>query len=281
MPIRSSKLDRSPLVFAASLSSILFAACVSSVDDGYVDFADSGTGTDASTPRPDAAPPNFMGRVYAHTSSELYELAPSTLDVTLVAAFGGDCSAVSITDIAVDNAGEIFGVAGGRVFAIDKETAVCTLLATGTGTYNALSFIPGGENPFGGEELLVGVAASGALFRIDPITGESMEIGNYGAGVSSSGDLVSVRNFGTVATVSFESGEFLARINLSTGYAEQIAPTPGGTYGLGFWGGTVYGFTSGGDIYSIDPTNGDIVNIESGATSWWGAGVTTLAPVIL
>ena len=89
-----------------------------------------------------------------------------------------------------------------------------------------------------GDEVLVASALDGSFYRIDPTTGASTPIGNYGNGLTSSGDIVSVRGFGTVATVKQNGvgNDWLARVDPSSGAATPIGDT-GVTniWGVGFW----------------------------------------------
>ncbi len=258
--------------------------------DGSMLVIDAGPPSDVG-PLPDAPPEPFFGRVYAHSASELYEIDPDTLDVTLVGTFTfpdwpvGD----SITDIALDKDANMVGISYTEVYAIDKTTAVCTHLATlDVGQYNGLSFVPADEIDPTGAEILIGAGLSGDISQIDPITGVSMVIGNYGGGWQSSGDIVSVHGFGTVATVN--QGEStvdrLARIDLfSGGTATPIDVSGNGTgymriFGLGFWRGQVFGFTENREFLLIEPATGVGSLVESSVPYWWGAGVTTEAPII-
>lgn len=120
--------------------------------------------------------------------------------------------------------------------------------------------------------------------KIDPMTGAATQVGNMGA-YQSSGDLVAVEGFGTMQTVTTGIGgnDKLARLAQSTFAASPIG---GGTgysqiWGVAFWKGKIYGFTNGGQFVLIDPTTGNAMMVtQTPGISWWGAGVTTLAPVL-
>ena len=229
------------------------------------------------------APVGFQGAVYAHTASELYKIDPDTLDVTLVAAFGwpnmlGD----SMTDIALDKDANMVGISFGTVYAVNKDTAACTRLAALDRQFNGLSFIPADEVGTG-TEILVGAALDGSVWRIDKATGASTLVGNYNGGFTSSGDIVSVTGFGTVATVKGGAGgtDKLVRVDANTGVATLIGDT-GFTdiWGLGFWKDKVYGFTDYNEFILIDIHTGVGTLVKTGNVAWWGAGVTTSAPYI-
>jgi hypothetical protein len=119
------------------------------------------------------------------------------------------------------------------------------------------------------------------VFRVDPNTGMAMPIGNMG-GFSSSGDLVSVAGFGTMQTadngvaadrlVRLAPGSFAAAaVGTDIGFSE--------IWGVAFWKGKLFGFTDGGLFVVIDPATGAGTLVQSNGPAWWGAAVTTLAPV--
>jgi len=68
-----------------------------------------------------------------------------------------------------------------------------------------------------------------------------------------------------------------------------IGPIRGGgtdfrqIFGLGYWGRSVYGFSNSGELIEIDRTTGAgrLATTMTGAERFWGAGVTTRAPVLL
>lgn len=103
-----------------------------------------------------------------------------------------------------------------------------------------------------------------------------------GASFMSSGDLVAVAGFGTVQTVTGNGADKLARLAPQT-----FAATPIGTdtgfgmiWGVAYWKNKIYGFTNSGAFILIDPTTGVATLVTNTGISWYGAAVTTLAPVI-
>ncbi|HUS30103.1 MAG TPA: hypothetical protein VMZ53_16465 [Kofleriaceae bacterium] len=226
--------------------------------------------------------------VYAHSASTLYRVDPDTLAVQMVAPFGwGSVGSDSMTDIAIDKAGVMIGISYNRVYKIDPATAATTLLSNSlNGTFNGLSFVPASMLGQTGDDILVGTNNSdGKVMRIDPMTGSATQVGDMG-GFQSSGDLVAVEGFGTVQTVvngPFSGADKLARLAPNTFAASAIG---GGTgysqiWGVAFFKGKVYGFTNGGQFVLIDPSNGGAMMVtQTPGISWWGAGVTTLAPVL-
>ncbi|MEI8259516.1 MAG: hypothetical protein WCJ30_27940 [Deltaproteobacteria bacterium] len=141
----------------------------------------------------------------------------------------------------------------------------------------------GSCRPAGTAERLLATTREGAIYRIDTATGATTSAGAYGGIYGSSGDIVSVVGAGTFATVVddnlFFPTEYLARIDETTGAATIIGPTGvSETWGVGYWGGTLYGFTHGGQVVTIDLATGHATPVASVTPLWWGAGVTTRAP---
>ncbi|HTJ47338.1 MAG TPA: hypothetical protein VL463_34805 [Kofleriaceae bacterium] len=247
--------------------------------------ADSSTAIDA-TPV-DAFVP-FIGWIYAHSNTELYRVDPRTLAVIDVGPFQWPTGMEQefMTDLAVDQNGKLTGVSFGNVYAVDPANAKATYLAPLSREFNGMSYVPASELGETGDDVLIGTALTdGSIWRVDPMTGASTMIGQYGNGWISSGDIVSVKGFGTVATVNLndpDAPDYLARIDLMNGGAATIIG-PTGTYdiwGLGFWGGKVYGFEATNELVQLDVQTGTATTITKGPVNWWGAGVTTLAPIV-
>lgn len=223
--------------------------------------------------------------VYAHTASTLFRVDPETLAVSQVGAFGwGSVGSDQMTDIAIDKTGRMIGISFSRVYRVDPATAQTTLLSNSlSGTFNGLSFVPAAMLGQTGDDVLVGTRNNdGKVFRIDPMTGAAAEVGNMGS-YSSSGDLVAVAGFGTVQTVMGSSSDVLARLAPQTFAASPIGSGTGygQIWGIAYWKDKVYGFTNAGQFVLIDPVTGiaTMVSQQSGM-AWWGAAVTTLAPVL-
>lgn len=242
-------------------------------------LGDAGPLEDASGP-PEAV-------VYGHSPTTLYRLDPDTKQVTVVGAFQG-CT--NVIDIALDKDSNLFattgaGVAGG-LFAIDPATASCLFIASGSYP-NSLSFVPAGTlDP--NEEALVGYVGS-TYVRIDTRTGAVRDVGAISGGLSSSGDIVSVKGGGTYLTVNGAGcGDCIVEVNPATGDLVKNfgSVNHGSVYGLAFWAGTAYGFADDGSLFSIAFDPGGTVTTQDiaipgapGGLEFWGAGSTTSAPV--
>ncbi len=231
----------------------------------------------------------LIASVYAHSWNELYRIDPETLEVSLVGPFKWPNFSDQMTDIAIDKDGNMTGVSYESIYSVNKDTAECTFLADISSiapradlTFNGLSWVPANSPDPNAPEILVATSLTGEVFQIDPLDGDTTVIGNYQGGWYSSGDLVAVKGFGILATVTNDSeNDYLARIDPTTWRAEIIGPTGySSIWGLGFWKNQVYGFTDDQEFVLIDPATGDASPVESSAVKWWGAGVTTRAPII-
>jgi hypothetical protein len=114
------------------------------------------------------------------------------------------------------------------------------------------------------------------------MTGGTTQVGDMGASITSSGDLVAVAGFGTVQTITGNGADKLARLAPQTFTATPIGTDTGFgmIWGVAYWKNKIYGFTSSGAFILIDPTTGVATLVNNTGISWYGAAVTTLAPVI-
>jgi hypothetical protein len=261
---------------------------------------DDGTGVDAHV-APDAhAGPDAtvfeQSLVYGHSGSELYRIDTNNLDTIDIGPFGAALTG-SMTDIAVDKDGNMFGVSFAGTFSIDTDTGTATLLHAfdGSGNLTSLSFVPLDPTDPQSAERLVTSGDNGDVYEVDPQTGATTLLGNYGMNgadqIVSSGDIVSVRGYGTLATVDatadFTDPDYLAIIDPTDWHATLVGTLSTGVdriFGLAFWGGTIFGFVdaqgSGGHLVTIDPDSGVATPATNQTFRWYGAGVTTVAPIV-
>lgn len=234
---------------------------------------------DATLPPPNSA-------IYAHSATELFRIDPQTLGQVSVGTFSFAGDVESITDIAIDKTGAMLGISLNSIYSIDRDTAAATLLSTfpqDEGGLTSLSFVPLNINDAQSAERLVAADFEGAVWEINSGTGQRTLLGNYGTGIGSSGDIVSIVGFGTFATVTVEgqSTDHLARLN-SVDWSASVIGDIGKDkiFGIGFWGGDIYGFTDGMEFVTIDPFSGLVTDTRVSSVQWWGAAVTTLAPIV-
>jgi hypothetical protein len=232
--------------------------------------------------------------VYGHSADTLYRLDTKALNVTSIGPFvdaAGGAPITDMTDIAVDKDGTMYGVTFGDLYRVDYKGGVrCTHLATLSTEFNGLTFVPAGMiDP--ANEVLVGIANDGGWWRVDVTAGAASakltQLGSYGGGLGSSGDSVGIIGDRVYATVTgLGTDDHVIVVDPKTGAMKSDVGGTGvsGLWGVGYWGGVMYGFSSDGKLYSIDlktgkATNIPITNAPSGG--WWGAGVTTSAPTTI
>ncbi len=260
---------------------VAVAACGPASRNGSGDDSTGGdAGTDAST-----NPGGGTTFVYAHSSSTLYRVDPDTLAVSMVGDFAWSNGSDQMTDIAIDKSGLMIGISTTAVYRVDVTNAQATRLSAGlTGGFNGLSFVPAAMLNLTGDDVLVATRnADGAVFRIDQVTGSKTQIGDMGSTFSSSGDLVAIAGFGTVQTADNGlSPDRLVTLAPQTFAATAIGSDTGfgEIWGLAYWKNKIFGFTNAGEFVLIDPTTGKGTLVQGNGPAWWGAGVTTVAPII-
>jgi hypothetical protein len=239
-------------------------------------------------PAPPAVNPADINEVYGHSSDTLFALDPVTKAVTEIGKFSG-CDAV--VDIALDEMSNLFATSNTSLYTVDKKSAACTQVSTGTYP-NSLSFVPKGTvDP--NVEALVGYEDD-KYVRIDTKTGAKSTIGTLGGGLKSSGDIVSVKGGKTYLTVKSASGKTC----VTNDCLVEVDPTSGtmvknwgsiehhNVFGLSFWGGKVYGFSDAGDLFEVTfgssqlATNLIAMPNKPSGLSFWGAGSSTSAPLV-
>jgi hypothetical protein len=289
------------------------AGCVveANGNNNIVNQNDAGQGVDAG---PDAAvdaaqnnnnhqwQPPTNSRVYVHTNDTLFYIDPGvSADLVEIGPFTGPCETGSgMYDIAIDMYQNIVGIAEEALYAVDKDTAACTLLFAfpeGSPHFFSLSFVKGAYPAEPDTDWLIAASAEeGEWVHInypaDTIAEAFHRLGYYDSPAKewrSSGDIVSVQigpseyvTYATLKCPNYEVGtdcesDWLAEIDPDTGDARLIGPT-GYTrlFGLGYWGDKVYGFNNRGDYVLIDVETGE-ATLEANYSEllFWGAGTTT------
>jgi hypothetical protein len=233
--------------------------------------------------------------IYAHSRDTLFTFSPTTLDVETIGTFrvAGGGAPPNMLDLAVDSEGLVYTSSADELWSVDPLTAELTRIGSfGLGDQLfALSFLAPGE--LGPEEVLIGAANSGEYFQIDRDTAAATRLGSYPDGWRSSGDIVSVEGLGTFATVrrtDFPSDVLVQILFSSDGSSAAVVkgPVRSGTrdfieiFGIGYWGRVLYGFTNAGELIEInrDTGAGTLVTTDTGTDQFWGAGVTTVVPVL-
>ncbi len=280
------------------LSVLVLAGCGSSSSRAGFDDSQPSPNQGGQTPAPPGAPPGDFGpqappappgpppeihEVFGHSADTLYKLDPDTKAVTVVGMFDG-CT--QVIDIALDAASQLFATTNGGLYTVDKTTAKCTLVAEGTYP-NSLSFVPAGTVD-ASAEALVGYQGS-SYVRIDTKTGAVSTIGSLGKNFTSSGDIVSVKGGSTYLTVKGPScNDCLVEVDPKSGgiVKNWASVSHSDVFGLAFWGGKVYGFDNGGELFEVSfdasgiHTSPITIPSKPSNLSFWGAGSTTSAPLV-
>lgn len=269
-------------------------------DTGVISFD---TGPDAVSFRTDTGPLPDAGTaledtvIYAHSPKVLFSFSPFTNTVTEIGPFtlpSGE-AAPDMVDLAVNADGVVYTTSATSLFRVDPETARATLIrefdVAEREQFYALSFLTPGT--LGSTEVLLGATNMGVYYEINPTNGAVRALGTYPDGWLSSGDVVSVdgATYATIRRATDNEYDTLARITFDDAGRSQITvigPIRGGgqsfrqIFGLGYWGRNVYGFSNSGQLIEIDRNTGAgrLATTETGTDRFWGAGVTTRAPVV-
>ncbi len=251
-------------------------ALIDSDGDGIPDIADP-------FPDDDTKPvPGLMGMIYAHTSSTLYTMHPTTFEIEMVGSFSFDMNPGQVTDVALDQYNVLYACTFYDLFVCNPFTAACDHLASLGQSFNGLTLVPAGTVE-SYRDVIIGISNAGGWYRVD-IVGEAAAeltlLGTYGSGYSSSGDAYSLKGVGTFAAVnkSGVSSDVIVEVDPANGAVlSEIGVTTGynSLYGLAGTENLMFGFDASGAIISIDPITGDTALVLSTPYAWWGAGIST------
>ena len=291
---------------------IILLAAAGCVDPDVFDDPDGAVKPDAAadkgSPWPDMGKLGdtspTLWQLYAHDQQQLFVIDPTTLKVgkpklSVVGKFSFDASIPknerSVNDIAVTPDGKLYAVSKTTLYQVDPFTAKLTKVGV-VKDKNDKSPPPNVSLTFEKSGLLLASDKAGALRRIHykgSNKGTVVDLGEYGSGQTSSGDLVAVKD-GTLYGASdkgkgaTKTNNMLLKINPQTGVATPVGPIGHGyVWGLAYWAGVIYGFTSelnpkSGKLLKIDPKTGKgtlIVEYPYYPYQFWGAAVTPLAPI--
>lgn len=288
--------------FAAVLPALFVSACKPDHgdDDDATDAGPADAAADAARDAevverdaevfPDAGIVEDEVIVWAHSASTLYAFDPRENTVTAVGDFTmTDGTPIEdMTDLAVDKDGRVLACNYTSLWDVDTASAESTFVADFPIDVDArffgLTFLPEGVLD-DAAETLVGATSTGEYYRIDADTGASELVGQFSDGFVLSGDIVSVEGAGTFATVKRDdlATDALVELDPATGDVTRIGTEIGtvSLFGLGYWRSHLYGFSSRGELVDIDIERGtgSTVTADTGTDQFWGAGVTTIAPV--
>jgi hypothetical protein len=266
---------------ALFLFSILAAGCGTDGDSG--DLPDAGS----TTPQIDAGPTPI--RMFVHTSDTLYLIDDINFALTEVGDFnapGGE----RMTDLAITPDGEIYTVSSSTstttsaLWKINADSGQATRVAdvgeVGGQPNVGMTFLIDGT--------LLATDKTGGVRKIDPTTGIVTELGEFGSGYATAGDLVGIED-GRMFAISDDGPQgnedvnnVLITINPETGaFVDSIGQIGWGrVFGSAVANNRIYAFTDEGYVIEINPSNG--VGTERALysdISFWGAGVTPRATI--
>ncbi len=204
--------------------------------------------------------------VYVNTATTLFSFDPNTGVATRIGTFTeGGRAVTSMTDIAIDLDGIMFGGSYDALYRINPNTAECRFVAYLDDEMTGLTFVSDGR--------LVG-AGAGVSF-VDTTNGRLTPLVSPGQ-YDTSGDIIGLPDGMLYWTVT--GGDGLVQVDPNTGTARRRG-TVGVTavYGLGYAYGELYGFTSGGQVITIDASSGRSTGEDPLVGGWWGA---TTNPVL-
>jgi hypothetical protein len=187
----------------------------------------------------------------------------------------GDMGHYEPTDIAYDGS-NLYAVTFDYFYLVDPSDASSTFIgAHGQSGMNALAY-----NYDDG--LLYGASSSSGEFGSLTAGGTYTQIGYFGNGITSSGDIAFAEDGTLYATVNYQYGvDHLATIDPTTGAATIIGSLGrDNVYGLFFENGQLYGLTQEGVLLSINPSTGVNTAIRDYIRSdFWGAAGDDHPPV--
>jgi hypothetical protein len=277
LSLDSADLDGAPAVADSTASS------------GDADWSELLDPEDSGSANDGQVPVGPVGQLYAETWDKLYRLDLASQAFVLVGTFSFDKNGGGVTDIALDENGQLYAITNDHLFSCNVQTAACTWLAAFPAkmeAFNGLTFVPKGTvDPQA--QALIGITQAGQWTRIVIAAGKVtlQQLGTYGGKWLSSGDAFSVEGIGTYATLKVSGGteDTLAKVDPKSGKIVQIVGGTGvkGLFGLAWWSGVFYAFSSDGNAYMLDVATGKATlaaNITSPqGIKWWGAGVSTRA----
>jgi hypothetical protein len=226
-------------------------------------------------------------KMYAHSSSTLYTVDVVTYDVVQVGPFkfSNDACDHSMTDVAIDRWGVLYGVTFGCGYVIHPMTGQAYKLGSLPSSFNGLTLVPKGiVDP--NKDALIGISNAGGWYHLKLTNGvfQAQQLGSYGAGYTSAGDAFSIEGVGTYAAVNKQgvnNATVIVSVDPANGKVTGELATLQGyptVYGLAGWEGLIVAFNSGGELIKVDPVTKMVTVLGDKNITWWGAGVGTVIP---
>jgi hypothetical protein len=220
--------------------------------------------TDVPVDEHDTGVPAATADAYANTASELYSFDSSKRTVKKIGDFenrhGTNCT--WMTDIAINLAGEMYGICDDRIVRIDPTDAGFVKVVDLPSRLSAavgLTFLPDGKL----------VVSQDRVETYDLATGTWTTL--VDGGFDTSGDIIGLPDGYLYWTVT--GGDALVRIDPSTGATTEVGSL-GVTqvWGLGYADGELFGFESQGKLFTVDPGTGKATYVkDTRASGFYGA----------
>jgi len=254
-------------------------------DDSPAQFGDSGSDGNGGDG-------GVVTTVYANTDDTLYSLDPQTNAITMIGAFAGTSDSSTdgtITDIAVDAAGEVYANTESVIYRATlpqnppgtvELTKIASISLKSGQRFYALAFAPAGS--LDTNEVLIGGDGDGELYSIDTTSGATRDLGNFGPNPSVandilalSGDLVFYNNtqnqptgLATVRSCSktqpsscTTTNDYLVGVDMTALANAYKNNTPASSLLLGIYGGSktsVGNGTTYGELYGLGAWEGSV-----------------------
>ena len=241
--------------------------------------------------------------IFAHSENSLYVMDIASENAPTLSAIAPFQGCLSVFDLAADETGALVAVAydgaasGYALMRVDPQTAACTAIGTDPRFVNGLAFAPRGTVA-ADREVLVGFSGPDYV-AIDTATGRSslLAAGVLPDGLASSGDVVVLtdgRAFvtatgtgtgtGTAPGLDCEAHDCLFEFDSKTGAVTKNWGDIGysSVFGLGFWGGQLYGFSETGAVFRLALPGGTLAPASiafPGAPRFGGAATRSTAPL--
>jgi len=227
--------------------------------------------------------------IYANSDTALYTVDPASKAVTLVGQFegiGGGTGDDAVTDLAVNAEGEVYVNTETVVYKVTLPasggpvplTRVATIATSGSQYFYALAFAPPGV--LGAGETLVGGDGNGEVWSIDPVSGATQDLGNFGPVLGDSrhifgvsGDIVfyldsssmptglaTIRSCDSSGTCT-ETDDYLAGIDMTALANAYTSHTPAASLLGGLYGGSSTSTGSGtgyGKLFGLGAWGGEV-----------------------
>lgn len=244
---------------------------VTNTDDGGAADTDSGEPAE-DTGQTKVPPGGSTEALYAHSATVLYSVEPvAPYTVTAIGSFSGGGGSVEITDLAIDGDGRMIAIGFKDVYEVDPTTARLTSLSSHSSETNALSFLSDGRLIAGGSD---------RVFEVDPATGQLGPAGDLG-GWFFAGDMVGLPDglLYCAASRSSSGGQTSLVVwdPVADAVVSEASTGVGSLYGVGWAEDTLFGFSSAGDIVTIDQTTGAATVVANPGIVFYGAATNPWA----